>query len=242
MRRLIRSRASTVRHADEPPPELAAVIERDRRDNEVLRALIAAALAHDAHAIDVGAHHGSVLADMVRCAPDGRLIAYEPIPEMAALLRERFPNVEVREVALSDRAGESTFSHIVDLPAYSGLRLRTLPEGTHDVREITVRTERLDDALPSGFAPALIKIDVEGGELAVLRGATETLRRYRPVIVFEHGEGGPEHYGHTSGELHDLLCRECGLRIYDLTGEGPFSREEFEALFTAPVWNFIARS
>jgi FkbM family methyltransferase len=223
-------------------PELAFMMERDRRDNEALRLALAATLARDAHVIDIGAHHGAVLEDMVRCAPEGRFLAFEPIPELAAALRARFPAVDVHEVALFDAAGESTFAHIADIPAHSGLRLRSLPPGEHDIREITVRTARLDDLLPDGFAPAFIKIDVEGGELGVLRGAVETLRRHKPVIVFEHGIGAAEHYGHTSGELHDLLCGECGMRIYDLAGAGPFSRAEFEALFPEPVWNFLARA
>lgn len=228
-------------HAPEGDDELAVMIERDRRDNEALRLALAATLARDAHVIDVGAHHGAVLADMVRFAPEGRFMAFEPIPALASHLRETFPRVDVREIALFESAGETTFAHVVDLPAYSGLRQRTLPTGDHDVHQITVRTERLDDILPDDFAPAFIKIDVEGAELGVLRGAAGTLRRHRPVIVFEHGVGGPEHYGHTSAELHDLLCDQCGMRIYDLAGQGPFSREEFVALYTAPVWNFLAR-
>ena len=221
--------------------QLAVMIERDRRDHAALRLILAATLAPDAHVIDVGAHHGTVLADMIHFAPKGRFLAFEPIPEFAQRLRERFTTADVRELALFDSGGESTFAYVVDLPAHSGLRQRTLPPGEHEIRQITVRTERLDDVLPDGFAPDFIKIDVEGGELGVLRGAIETLRRHRPVVVFEHGVGGPEHYGHTSGELHDLLCGDCGLRIYDLDANGPFARAEFESLFTAPMWNFIAR-
>lgn len=236
------SMLTRLRGALTPQPEDAFdPIARDGRDNDMLRVILAATLSPDSDVVDVGAHHGAVLRDIVRCAPRGRILAYEPLPEMAAALRAEFPDVDVRQKALSDEAGESGFSHIVDLPAYSGLRLRSLPEGEHEIREIEVQRERLDDALPDGFAPALIKIDVEGGELGVLRGAHETIRRDRPVIVFEHGEGASEHYGGSSGDLHDLLCGECGLRIYDLAGEGPFSRAEFEALFTAPIWNFLAR-
>ena len=214
---------------------------RDARDNEVLAVILAAALSADAHVIDVGAHNGTILEKMLHFAPRGRQLAFEPMPEHAAALRERFPAVEVHEAALSDKAGEATFRQIIDLPAYSGLQLRSLPAGEHVIKEITVDVERLDDVLPEGFSPTFIKIDVEGGEGQVLRGATETLRRHRPIVVFEHGIGASEHYGTSSGELHDLLFGECGMRIYDLAGDGPFSRDEFEALFPKPIWNFLAR-
>ena len=69
----------------------------------------------------------------------------------------------MREAALSDEDGESTFVHVVDLPEYSGLRERSYPREVM-TEAITVRTERLDDHLPDGWLPALVKIDVEGGE------------------------------------------------------------------------------
>ena len=95
-----------------------------------------------------------------------------------------------------------------------------MPAG-EEVREITVTTERLDDVLPVGFEPALIKIDVEGAELLVLRGAVDTVARHKPMVIFEHGVGGFERYGAAPGDLHDLLVTDCGLRIFDLAGEGP---------------------
>ncbi len=83
-------------------------------------------------------------------------------------------------------------------------------------------------------------VDKEGAELAVLRGAADTLRRHRPVVVFEHGAGAAEHYEGDSGDLHDLLAIHAGLRIFDLAGKGPLDRATFAGLFTAPVWNFVA--
>ena len=76
--------------------------------------------------------------------------------------------------------------------------------------------------------------------MLVFRGAVEALRRHRPVVIFEHGIGAAERYGYDSGDIHDLLCGELGMRIFDLDGEGPFTRQEFLDLFPQPVWNFVA--
>jgi hypothetical protein len=56
----------------------------------------------------------------------------------------------------------------------------------------------------------MIKIDVEGAELLLIRGARETIAKNKPVIVFEHGLGGADSYGHTPEQVFDLLI-DCGL-------------------------------
>jgi FkbM family methyltransferase len=209
-----------------------------RSGEDSLRLLLAYVLAEDSDCIDVGAHQGDVLADMVRLAPRGRHLAYEPLPHLAGTLAERFPDVDVRNAALSDAAGETSFVHVVSNPAYSGLRERSYP-GHEKLETITVRTERLDDVLPEGMAPAFLKVDVEGAELQVFRGAQETLARFRPVVFFEHGKGAADHYGTRSGDLHDLLSG-AGLRVFDEHGGGPYTRDGFEALFEGPIFNFVA--
>lgn len=220
-----------------------AGLRRDLRDHDAMRLVTAVALAPDGHGIDVGAHEGSVLREMARLAPEGRHLGFEPIPEMRQRLELEFgedSNVTIHGAALSDSAGEVTFHHVVTAPGFSGLRRRDMSAG-EEVRAIAVATARLDDVLPDGFEPALVKIDVEGAELLVLRGAAETVARHKPIVLFEHGVGGFEHYGATPGDLFDLLVADCGLRIFDLAGEGPYSRGQFEDVFTKPIWNFVAR-
>jgi hypothetical protein len=110
------------------------------------------------------------------------------------------------------------------------------------VETLTVRTERLDDALPDSVRPAFVKIDVEGAEEQVLRGALETLRRHRPVIAFEHGLGSADHYGTTPGSIHGLLVDELGYAIFGLDGDGPYDRARFGEIFAAGERvNFAAR-
>jgi FkbM family methyltransferase len=212
---------------------------RELRDEHALAVVLATALRGDSNAIDVGANVGAVLESIVRIAPAGRHIAYEPIPDLHEQLVSRFPGVDVRRAALSDVAETTEFSHVLDAPAYSGLKQRELPPGSGEVKQIVVRTERLDDVIEDGFVPALLKIDVEGAELNVLRGAEQTLQRHRPFVLFEHGAGGADVYGATPAEVFDLLDA-AHLRIFDMDGDGPYSRERFCETFTKPIWNFLA--
>lgn len=229
--------------AEEARALLSVGARREARDRHGMSMLLASILTRSAHTVDVGAHSGAVLREILRVAPAGRHIAYEPIPELAAELAERYPSVEVRNAALSDVTGESMFVQVDSAPEYSGLRERAY-HGVIDVQkhEITVRTECLDDVLPPGFCPDFIKIDVEGAEMLVLRGASETLRRFRPAIVFEHGVGASELYGTGPTDVYELLVDELDMRIFDLDGQGPYGREQFVAVFAQPIWNFLAVS
>ena len=78
----------------------------------------------------------------------------------------------------------------------------------------------------------------------MFRGALQTLKRWRPVVLFEHGLGAAEHYGATPEELYDLLNAACSLRLSTLSGwlegEESLSRDAFAALFHRGHHNFLA--
>lgn len=210
----------------------------DRRDYEAMRVLLAGALAPDSNCIDVGCSLGVILRDMVRCAPGGTHIAYEPIPALCAALAARFPHVDVRQAALSSQAGEKDFVHLPERPGYSHLLRKAESESEASAELIAVRVETLDGALPDDYVPSLVKIDVEGAELEVLKGARETLAALRPIVVFEHGAGRPD----DSSELFELLSDEAGLRVYDIEGNGPMRHQRFlDVVGQGRVWNFVAR-
>jgi FkbM family methyltransferase len=135
-------------------------------------------------AIDVGAHDGSILRHLVKYSP-GPHWAFEPVPSFARRLRKRFPDVKVEQFALSDSNGEATFNFLPGAAAYSSLLHREEIENGQVVRRLTVRVRMLDDYLPADADIAFLKIDVEGAEPAVLRGARRLLSRSRPVTVFE---------------------------------------------------------
>jgi FkbM family methyltransferase len=214
-------------------------LRRDWRDNEHLRLLLALTMAPDSNCVDVGSHFGEALREMLRVAPQGQHIAFEPLPEFAARLATEFPGVDVRPVALSDHRGEATFTHVRTRPGYSGFKRRPYP-GEEETETITVRVDTLDEALPAGYRPSLIKIDVEGAEQEVLEGGMRTIATHKPTLVFEHGAAAAA-YGTSSATIFDLVCDEARLRIFDLDGNGPYSREAFsETCQRGDYWNFVA--
>ena len=213
---------------------------RAYQDELNMRLLLAFSLAAGSNCIDVGSHDGRFLSEMVRIAPLGHHIAYEPLPPFFTKLTKDFPGVDVRSAALSNVGGTSEFTYVKNLPAYSGFRRRRYP--TKPIIEtITVQTERLDDRMPPEYIPALIKIDVEGAEQLVIEGAMETITRHRPIVLFEHGMGASDFYGTGPSDIYGLLCDSAGLRIFDLDGYGPYSLPQLEAVYRRnDRWNFVA--
>jgi FkbM family methyltransferase len=174
---------------------------------------------------DVGANCGWFA---VRAARAGRPVrAFEPVPATAEYAERnlgRIAGADARVVraAVADAPGSATI-HLYSSSGNNSLHERTLPAG-HPLRrtgDIEVSVVRLDDLVGSdGFpAPALIKIDVEGAELAVLRGARETLARHRPVVVMEWAESTSRDAGHARAAIVAEL-RGVGYTALAITPEG----------------------
>jgi FkbM family methyltransferase len=217
---------------------------RSTPDNALAVEIMSRVLRPRSNCVDIGCSYGDALFQMIRFAPWGRHVAFEPLPHVAAMLRDKYPGFAIHQVALSDVEGESEFQHVVGDSGYSGLRRRTYPSPDLRIDTIRVRTARLDDLLPPDLRIDFVKIDVEGAEMQVFRGARRTLGRWRPVVLFEHGLGGAEHYGTTPEMVYDFLTGECGLRISTLRGwldgAAALSRDGFAAEFQAATCNFLA--
>jgi FkbM family methyltransferase len=213
---------------------------RNHIDNLHLRLLLTFTLKDNSNCIDVGAYRGEELAEMVRIAPRGTHIAYEPLPFMYTYLVQKFPTVHVRNAALSNEEGESDFAYFRHKPGHSGFSERAYAYQSQ-IETIPVQTETLDKSLPTDYAPDFIKIDVEGAERLVIEGAIQTISRYRPLVAFEHGKGGAEYYDTQPRHVYNLLNNEARLRIFDLDGNGPYTLDQFEETYAQGTYfNFIA--
>jgi hypothetical protein len=157
----------------------------------------------------------------------------------------QFPGVSIHNCAVSDEPGTATFQHVQGRPARSGLRKVPYPDADEVVVEIPVTIDTIDRCVPAGATIDLIKIDVEGAELQVFRGAQRVLRECRPTLLFEHAPYTSAVYGTTSSDLYGLLVDEHGYGIarFDdwLAGNVPFSKEAFVAeVESGRTTNFVA--
>jgi FkbM family methyltransferase len=164
------------------------------------------ALAHNPNFVDAGAHLGTVLKKLLAVKSSGKQYAFEPLPSFAESLRNRFPRVHVEAIALADYEGHAEFNYIIDDPANSSLFRRTERETNKKVARISVPVKRLDDCIPENIAIGFMKIDVEGGELALLNGASRILKHDKPVVVVEC----------ASARLSDLVpvFEAAGMRVH----------------------------
>lgn len=142
-------------------------------------------------ALDVGANKGSYLYSMARWAQSAPVVAFEPQRKLALYLagacrRCGFTNVTIENLALSNQQGELDLF----IPGDSDSPGASLESGIADrtaCHKETVKVTTLDAyAAEKLRAPVrVIKIDVEGHELAVVQGALELIRRDKPLLVIE---------------------------------------------------------
>jgi FkbM family methyltransferase len=158
-------------------------------EREMLR--VVEACPRDGTAVDVGAWYGPWTRRLSRRVDS--VVAFEANPKVAGVLRATAPpNAVVHAVAVSDRDGETLDLAVSGRRGREGRSSVASHLGTY-VDRVTVPTRRLDSY---GLKDVrILKIDVEGHELAVLRGAQALLDRDHPVLVVElearHGEVGP---------------------------------------------------
>jgi FkbM family methyltransferase len=159
---------------------------QDWRNGEPELRILGKLCRRDLTAVDIGANYGVYSWHLRKHAQ--RVVAFEPQPEMARFLKAALgSSLRVELTALSDSIGTAQMR--IPCDRYLDGCATIEQENTlsdHDVREISVPVRRLDsyDFGQIGF----IKIDVEGHELKVLKGAEAILGRDRPNLLIEAEE------------------------------------------------------
>ncbi len=132
-------------------------------------------------AVDVGAHFGATSMAYSRFCK--RVIAFEPNPETYRQALQHFAlnqitNVKLYNLAIGDKPRKMSLASSRHPQSNDGMqRLTRMHDGLPTVKVRTLDSFRLK--------PDFIKIDVEGFEQLVLKGATETIKRFRPALLVE---------------------------------------------------------
>ena len=159
-------------------------------------------------AIDAGANEGLYAHRLANLFP--KVVAFEISPTLARQLARSVPaNVSVRPVGLSDRAGtvalRTPVAHGMVLAGWASVEENHCPDATRYLEEF-VEVRPLDSF---ELSPSFLKVDVEGHECALLRGARQTIRTHRPTVLIEVKEA---HRDEVRAFFGGLGYREHQLR------------------------------
>jgi len=180
--------------------------------------------------IDVGANIGEItLVAAQRVGETGSVIAVEPVNGIADRLAEHVRINDLGQVTIVREALGSTGRGGVPIYASCGqdvsdehqglASLYGEREGQEPIEYVNVTS--LDETAASLDLSRvdLIKIDIEGGELACLQGAENVLRRFRPMLIVEVQEFSARQAGWNVGELFEYL-REFGYEFFTIASKG----------------------
>ncbi len=180
--------------------------------------------------LDVGANIGEVsLFAAKRVGKDGRVIAFEPIASICQSFRGNisangFANVTLLEMGAADFVGEASIfvqpERFADGSHHRGLGTM-YPSSSRNHLVDTIRVTTIDTVVAElGLSRIdIIKMDVEGAELAALRGAVGTIARFKPIIAMEIGEETCRSAGYAPGDALTLLA-SIGYRFAKIRRNG----------------------
>jgi len=189
---------------------------RDGREEAHMAELFRRAVQPGAVVLDVGGYLGYFTLLAARAAgPEGRVVVVEANPESAEVLRRNIDRngfadrVRIERTAIADASGTRTFYWDASDGSASGL---TAPENVGGELQVPCTTV---DALLEGERPLdVVKIDIEGGEVAALAGMRRTLDEAKPglVLFIECNPDALANAGTSAGALLAHL-REAGFEI-----------------------------
>jgi len=195
---------------------------------------------------DVGANRGQTAHKYRALFPAATVFSFEPFPESFAALRDAFaadPQVKPFQLALSDEAGTKTFHTSADSVMNSLLPLSPdagLLTGSRQAGAVDVQADTLDAfCREHGVADIdVLKLDVQGGELHVLRGGAGLLRERRVRLVFAEVNfnelyAGQAFFHDVAGYLYGVGYTLYGLYQIAYSPRGPIGWAD--ALFVSPA-------
>ena len=200
-------------------------------------------LRPDSHCLDVGANFGYFTCLMARFCSQGKIIGIEADQKVYHLLRDNIWINSFEHHAQARMAAVNTTGEAMTMYRRNGrsgnTSMAAVPEAFTDhlgeppVTPFTVQGLRVDDLLPEfGGRLDFIKIDVEGGEPLVFRGAQETIRQNPQIAILM--EWASNQISHAGFDIRGFLAELDGMHLqaFDIIGgvETPLSFEELAQL------------
>ena len=194
--------------------------------------------------LDIGASFGqyALLASKI-VGDTGRVVAFEPDPVSFSWLadnvrRNRLTNVVIEPIALGEQNGT------LDLYIGSPQNLGTTSfrqQYNFSGRRVRVPVCSLDEYCEAHGVTCVnaIKLDVEGAELLVLRGASNVLAM-RPTFIVEFEESNQQRFGFSCAQLERLLAA-CGYQLYGIGSHGAIAPYADHDVRMMPTRNVLAR-
>ena len=199
--------------------------------------IISKMLLQNSNCIDVGCHSGEIMDLFLKQCPNGHHFGFEPIPGYADALVKKYenkPQVTIMATALGENNATTSFTYVKTNPAYSSILERKYDRDNEVTEQIEVSIKRLDDCIPQGTKIDIIKIDVEGAEMLVLKGGKELIARDKPIVIFEHGLGAADVYGFGPHDVWTYFD-QVGMKVFTLKnflkGATPLDVETFSQEF-----------
>jgi len=163
--------------------------------------------------IDVGANKGEFVLWAEKKIARQNIYCFEPLHNYHNRLTQLFPGIRAINCALSDKAGTAMLKipYLNGIQDYTLSTMRTTYVAPHETssRQVEIPTIPLDQYLeenPPGHPVRLIKIDVEGHELSVLKGAEATITNHRPMLMVEIMQL------HHSRPINTIIQNLCNMR------------------------------
>lgn len=182
--------------------------------------------------VDVGANDGGFLSSVLKLVSPREMFVFEPLPSCQSSLQailSKHANAHLFPCAVGSERGDLELHCTGDTKMSSALEPASHISALYQsgdfnvVRKVKVSVVRLDDAVPKGTTVDLLKIDVQGFELEVFKGAEQTLGHTKSVLLEVNYV---EHYkdGARFESVHDVM-RDKGFRIFGVSapyggGEG----------------------
>lgn len=202
-------------------------LENSNAENEIL--VLEHLLTEDSVFFDVGSNIGAYLYVAEKHTAPSNIYGFEPIPALFSKLKKLFSATNLYDIALSNDSTTKEFK----IPTINGVEF--LPRATlntefkemdeTDATVFKVRTERIDDFVTNNSVKRvdLIKIDVEGHEMSVFEGATETIDKFSPYLIIEMEQR--HHEADLNSLIDQVLSKGYSCYYFDI-GDYTFKKLE----------------